>query len=80
MREKQPERAQRLAHIGSWEWRVATDTVKWSEELYYINGRDPNSSAPGYKEMSSCYTEESWKRLSAVVTNALHNKESYEMT
>lgn len=30
--------AQRLAHIGSWDWDVRTDQVKWSEELYDIYG------------------------------------------
>lgn len=28
--------AQRLAHVGSYSWRVATDEIKWSEQLYRI--------------------------------------------
>jgi PAS domain S-box-containing protein len=28
--------AQRLTHIGSYSWRVATDEIKWSEQLYRI--------------------------------------------
>jgi PAS domain S-box-containing protein len=35
--------AQRLAHIGSWEWDVATDRVTWSDELYRLWGRQPGS-------------------------------------
>lgn len=27
---------QRLGHIGSFSWRVATDEIKWSEQLYRI--------------------------------------------
>ena len=77
--EKSLQEAQRLAQIGSWQWTVATDTVKWSEELYHIAGRDPNLSAPRYAEMSSIYTPESWKRLSAVVTKALQSGESYDL-
>ena len=76
---KNLQEAQRLAHIGSWQWTVATDTVKWSDELYHISGYDPNSSAPSFKEMSSCYTPESWKQLSAVVAKALQSGESYEL-
>jgi PAS domain S-box-containing protein len=30
--------AQELAHIGSWEWTLASDEVRWSEELYRIYG------------------------------------------
>ena len=28
--------AQHLSHIGSYSWRVATDEIKWSEQLYRI--------------------------------------------
>ena len=71
--------AQRIAHIGSWQWTKATDTVEWSEELYHINGLDPNSSAPSYAKLSSCYTPQSWKLLSVAVTKALQRGESYEL-
>jgi diguanylate cyclase (GGDEF)-like protein/PAS domain S-box-containing protein len=30
--------AQRVAHLGSWEWDVAADRVTWSDELYRIFG------------------------------------------
>jgi len=71
--------AQRLARIGNWQWTVATDTVKWSEELFHIDGRDPDLPAPSFAEMSSCYTPESWQRLSAVVAKTLQSGESYEL-
>ena len=35
------EEAQRLSHIGSWEWDVATNTVLWSDELYRMYGYKP---------------------------------------
>ncbi|HEY9664353.1 MAG TPA: PAS domain-containing protein, partial [Allocoleopsis sp.] len=38
--------AQRLAHVGSWQWDCATDTITWSEEMYRIHGRDPNLPPP----------------------------------
>ena len=42
--------AQRLAGLGSWQWDARTDTVTWSEELYRLDGRDPNLPAPPFKE------------------------------
>lgn len=33
--------AQELAHIGSWEWTVAEDRIRWSNELFHIYGLDP---------------------------------------
>ena len=77
--EKSLREAQRLARIGNWQWTVATDTVKWSEELFHIDGRDPDLPAPSFAEMSSCYTPESWQRLSAVVAKTLQSGESYEL-
>ncbi|MBE3074986.1 MAG: PAS domain S-box protein [Actinobacteria bacterium] len=71
--------AQGLAHIGSWRWTAASDTVKWSRELYRISGRSPDTPAPHYAEMSSCYTPESWERLSAAVATTAQSGEPYEL-
>lgn len=30
--------AQRLAHLGSWEWDIAGNIIKWSDEMYRIFG------------------------------------------
>ncbi|MDB5095930.1 MAG: sensor hybrid histidine kinase [Cyanobacteria bacterium RYN_339] len=32
--------AQRLSHVGSWEWEVSDDRLAWSDELYAIYGVD----------------------------------------
>src|SRR6266545_856091 len=36
--------AERIAHLGSWSWDVATDSVSWSDELVRIYGLDQGSS------------------------------------
>ena len=38
--------AQRIAHIGSWEWNIQTGKVNWSAELYSIYGVDPHTFIP----------------------------------
>ncbi|WP_410509126.1 PAS domain S-box protein [Methanosarcina hadiensis] len=42
--------AQKMAHIGNWEWDIATDKAYWSEEMYRIFGRDAKKEAPSYNE------------------------------
>jgi two-component sensor histidine kinase/PAS domain-containing protein len=42
--------AQEMAHIGNWEWDIATDKAYWSEEMYRIFKRDPQKLAPSLKE------------------------------
>src|SRR3984893_19432919 len=35
------EEAQRVAHVGHWEWDLETDGVVWSDETYRIFGLRP---------------------------------------
>ncbi|MGB0385477.1 MAG: PAS domain S-box protein [Ardenticatenaceae bacterium] len=35
--------AQRLAHLGSWDWNVSSGQVNWSDELYRIFGYEEQS-------------------------------------
>ena len=34
--------AQLIAHIGSWEWDLKTNNVKWSREMYHVFGLNPD--------------------------------------
>ena len=42
--------AQKMAHIGNWDWDIATDKAYWSDEMYRIFGRNPQELAPTYNE------------------------------
>jgi hypothetical protein len=35
------EEAQRITHVGYWEWDIATNGIKWSDETYRIYGMRP---------------------------------------
>jgi PAS domain S-box-containing protein len=41
--ERQLDAAQQIAHLGSWEWDLATGVVTWSDELYRLYGFAPRS-------------------------------------
>jgi len=71
--------AQRLAHIGSWEWDAIADTITWSEEYYRIYGFDPTQHPPGYEEHLKAYTPESAVRLDAAVKRNMQTGEPYEV-
>ncbi|WP_410508800.1 PAS domain S-box protein [Methanosarcina hadiensis] len=45
--------AQKMAHIGNWEWDIETDKAYWSEEMYRIFGLDLKKAAPSYNEYLS---------------------------
>lgn len=38
--------SQRITHIGSWMWDIATESLVWSEETYRIYGVNPDSFIP----------------------------------
>jgi PAS domain S-box-containing protein len=40
--------AQRLAHIGSWDWNVVTNELTWSDEVYRIFGLAPQQFGATY--------------------------------
>jgi PAS domain S-box-containing protein len=43
--------AQRIAHIGNWEFDLFTGKITWSEEVFRIFGRDPTRGEPTYPEL-----------------------------
>lgn len=40
--------AQRIAHLGNWEWDAADNAMRWSDEIYRIFGLVPQQSAASY--------------------------------
>jgi PAS domain S-box-containing protein len=48
--EKSLAEAQKMAHIGNWEWDIAADKAYWSEEMYHIFDRNPQELAPSFSE------------------------------
>ena len=38
--------AQKLAHVGSWQWDLRTNQVEWSPEIFSITGLDPETWDP----------------------------------
>ncbi|CAK0759150.1 hypothetical protein CCP2SC5_250012 [Azospirillaceae bacterium] len=40
--------AERLAHLGNWEWDVDDDQMSWSDEVYAILGSSPETLTPSY--------------------------------
>jgi PAS domain S-box-containing protein len=41
--------AQKMAHVGSWEWNVITDEVLWSDEEYRLFGLEPGAGRVSWR-------------------------------
>ncbi|MEU5432392.1 SpoIIE family protein phosphatase [Streptomyces sp. NPDC020719] len=60
-----------LSRVGSAEWNLLTDEVSWSEELFQIFGRAPESGAMSLDELPSMVFAEDQGLLTAMVTDCL---------
>lgn len=52
----------RAAHVGIWDWEVATDTLFWSDEVFRIHGMVPGQT-PSRADALAVYPEPGRSRL-----------------
>jgi len=51
--------AQRIAHLGSWEWNILTNQLSWSDEVYRIFGLRPQQFGGTYDAfLAAVHTED----------------------
>jgi len=71
-------RAQRVAHIGSWENNFRTNDLRWTEEMYNILGFPPNSQI-NLTEVASIFPPEELMRFQEAVSAAVEKDAPYSM-
>ncbi|MGQ9922121.1 MAG: PAS domain S-box protein, partial [Desulfobacca sp.] len=64
-------RTEAIAHVGSWEWDLATKTVTWSDELFRILQRDPAEGPPPFAKHQELFMPEDMRRLSRAMARAV---------
>src|SRR6267378_294108 len=74
--ESQLAEAQHLAHVGSWDWDLRSNTVTWSDELYRIFGFQPGEIDVAHEAMSFIHYEDRDLVL-RTVNNSVKNREPY---
>lgn len=74
-RELQLLEAQRIAHLGSWEWNILTDEIVWSDETYRIFGFDPRKTKMNYRLYLNMIHPEDRKSVRTAIKNGLANPE-----
>ncbi|MDB5101431.1 MAG: multi-sensor hybrid histidine kinase [Cyanobacteria bacterium RYN_339] len=63
--------SQGLAHLGSWGWDIATNVVRWSDELYRIYGMAPQSFGATFEDFLAQIHVEDRERIRTMVEEAL---------
>lgn len=70
--------AQQVAHIGSWEWDILANKVRWSDELYRIYGLEPESVEVTYESYIQRVHPEDRDSTASAIRAALEGKDAFE--
>ncbi|HUR14650.1 MAG TPA: EAL domain-containing protein [Mycobacteriales bacterium] len=71
--------AQRISGVGSYDFELASNTNVWSDQLYRIYGREPQSFNASYEVFLSMLHPEDREHVMAVHQHSLATGSPYEM-
>jgi len=74
------DKAQEIAHIGSWDWNISTDELNWSDEIYRIFGLEPNAFEATYTAfLGTIHPEDKQSVIDAVETSVNEVDVKYDL-
>lgn len=71
--------AQRIAHIGNWDYDVLADKPIWSEEMFKIFERSQAEGEPSWMEHKASIYSEDWRKMDNAVQKAIEDGSPYEI-
>ena len=71
--------AEALAHLGSWQWDMRSNTVTWSEELYRIFGLGPGDFGATLEAFSERVYPEDRRRVDDALRATLDGGKPYDL-
>ena len=72
-------RAQRIAHLGNWDWNMATDELLWSDEVYRLFSLAPGQSGVTYETFLNSVHPEDRELVTQSINAALVEQKSYSI-
>ncbi len=71
--------AQRIAHLGNWEWDLVSDEAHWSDELYRIHGFTPQDPILSWEEFLGYVHPSDRDYVEKSLHGALHESKPYDI-
>jgi diguanylate cyclase (GGDEF)-like protein/PAS domain S-box-containing protein len=78
-RERRLVEAQRISQVGSYDFEIATNTNTWSDQLFRIYGREPQSFHASYERFLELVLPEDREHVIAVHQRSLESLEPFDM-
>lgn len=73
-------KAQRIAHLGNWDWNIQTGNEVWSDEMYRIFGLIPQASgAATYNAFLNAVHPEDLLSVNDAIHRSLYKQEPYSI-
>jgi PAS domain S-box-containing protein len=71
--------AQRIAHLGHWDWDIIKNNLVWSDEIYRIFGLAPQEFEATYEAFLNTVHEDDREFVRESVDKALHENQEYSI-
>ncbi len=71
--------AQRIAHLGSWDWDIAHNRLEWSDETYRIFKQDPKPFKSSYEAFLNAVHPDDRETVTAAVDDTLKSNKPYQI-
>jgi len=71
--------AQRIAHLGSWQWDIGTGVIYWSDETYRIFNLQPGEIEPDYQTFLDFVHPKDRSSVEHAMQQALETKGTYNV-
>ncbi len=71
--------AQRIAHLGHWNWDIIKNNLAWSDEIYRIFGLAPQEFEATYEAFLDSVHEDDRDFVRESVDKALHENQEYSI-
>lgn len=71
--------AQRIAHLGNWDWDIVNNNLQWSDEIYRIFGLEPQQFGATYEAFLNCVHTDDRDFVTNSVNAALNENKEYSI-